>query len=190
MSNAASARTVAPRFSVLKIMINRRVLVLNQDYSPLTVCTVQRAFLLTYLKKADLVSEANHPLRTINRAYPMPSIIRLNRHANVPYKGVVMTRQNIFRRDHHECQYCGASKDLTLDHVVPRSRGGKSSWKNLVTACRRCNAHKGSQTPEKAGLKLRSVPARPTYVMFLREFVGPNYEDWKPYLGLEEVLQS
>lgn len=165
-------------------MINRRVLILNQDYSPLTVCSVQRAFLLVYMQKADMISEASAPLRTVNSSYPMPSVIRLNRYVNVPYKGVVMTRQNLFRRDKHQCQYCGSAKDLTLDHVVPRSKGGKSSWKNLVTACRRCNANKGDLTPEKAGLKLRSLPVRPTYVMFLREFAGKGYEDWHPYLGL------
>lgn len=168
-------------------MINRRVLILNQDYSPIAVCTVQRAFLLVYLKKAELVSENAVPIRTINRAYPMPSIIRLSRYVNVPYKGVVMSRQNILRRDGHACQYCGSPKDLTLDHVIPRSRGGKSTWKNLVTACRRCNARKGSLTPEKVGLKLRTEPHRPTYVMFLREYVGNGYQDWKPYLGIEDV---
>ncbi|MEL6535161.1 MAG: HNH endonuclease [Bacteroidota bacterium] len=169
--------------------MHRRVLILNQDFSPLSVCTVQRAFLLVYLNKADLVSEAQTPLRTVSSSFPMPSIIKLNRYVNVPYKGVVLTRQNVFRRDNFECQYCGATKDLTLDHVIPRSRGGKSTWKNLVTACRRCNARKGNQSPEKMDMKLRTQPIRPTYVMFLREFAGPGYEDWRPYLGLEEIMQ-
>ena len=167
-------------------MIDRRVLILNQDFSPVSVCNVQRAFLLVFLNKADMVSEAGKPIRTVSRTFSMPSIIRLRRYVNMPFKGVVMSRQNLFRRDGYQCQYCGSSKDLTLDHVVPRAKGGKSTWKNLITACRRCNARKGHQTPEKAGLTLRQHPFRPTYVMFLRELAGPGYEDWHPYLGMEE----
>lgn len=159
------------------------VLVLNQDYSPLTLCSVERAFLLVYLDKADLLSEVKErSLRSIHGAYPFPSVIRIRRYINVPYKGVILTRHNIFKRDAFSCQYCGTNKDLTLDHLIPKSKGGKSSWTNLVTACKHCNARKGDYAPEEVGLKLANHPIRPSYVMFLRSATKSLREDWLPYL--------
>ncbi len=164
--------------------MGKKVLILNQDYSALTICSVEKAFILVYLNKAELVSEsqANY-LRTISSTFPMPSIIRLHRYVHLPFKGVILTRQNIFKRDGHRCQYCGIHEDLTLDHVMPKSRGGKSSWDNLVAACRRCNAKKGDYTPEEAEMLLRQKPYRPSFIMFLRDFSGHLEEDWHPYLS-------
>lgn len=169
-------------------MHGRRVLVLNFDFSPISVCSVQRAFLLVYLDKAELLAGARGGfLHTVDKAYSMPAVIRLQRYINVPYKGVMLTRQNIFRRDGHTCQYCGTPKDLTLDHVVPRSKKGGSSWTNLVTACKRCNARKGNFTPEAAGLKLRSKPVRPSYLDFLRHHSGLFQEEWGPFLQVKAI---
>ena len=124
---------------------------LNQDSSPLMVCSVQRAFVMVYLNKSELVRPANgHRINSITQSFPMPSVIRLNRYVNAPYKGVSLTRQNVFKRDNFECQYCGTRRDLTLDHMIPSSRGGAHTWTNLVTACKRCNAKKGDFTPEEA----------------------------------------
>lgn len=159
------------------------VLVLNADYTPLSVCTIERAFLLLYLNKADMISTVqNKALRTIQKSYPFPSVIKIKQYIQVPYKGVVLTRQNVFKRDCYKCQYCGSNKDLTLDHLIPKSKGGKSSWTNLVTACKRCNSHKGDFSPEEVGLKLQSKPIRPSYVMFLR--ISSKYlnDDWIPFL--------
>jgi 5-methylcytosine-specific restriction endonuclease McrA len=162
----------------------RKVLILNQDYSALTVCSVQKAFILVYLNKAELVSEAKEKLlRTVTSTFPMPSIIRLYKYVHLPYKGVMLNRQNIFKRDSHQCQYCGTHEDLTLDHVMPKSRGGKSSWDNLVTACRSCNSKKGDYTPDEAGMILKQKPFKPSFIMFLRDFSGQIDEDWVPYLG-------
>ena len=163
--------------------MNQRVLVLNQDYSPMSVCTVQRAFLLIYLDKAEMInSAADQFLRTVTKNFPMPSVIRIHKYVAVPYRGVVMTRHNIFKRDKYQCQYCGTNKDLTLDHVMPRSRGGKSTWKNLVTACKSCNAGKGDFTPEEAQMTLRTIPYKPSYVMFIRDSSGYVQDEWRPYL--------
>lgn len=163
--------------------MKRNVLVLNQDYSPFTVCTVQRAFLLVFLSKAELLSDAiNQSLRTVTTSYPMPAVIRLHQYIHIPYRGVVLTRQNIFKRDEFKCQYCGSIKDLTLDHVIPRSRGGKSTWKNLITACKFCNAKKGNFTPQEAGMYLSKLPYKPSYIIFLRDFSGMIRDEWKPYL--------
>ena len=160
-----------------------RALVLNFDYSPMSVCTVERAFLLIYRDKAEQVQAfESYQLRTVSKAFAMPAVVRLLRYVNIPYKSVELTRNNIFKRDGFECQYCGSPRDLTLDHVIPRSKGGPSSWKNLVTACKACNASKGDFTPEEAGLPLKRAPFKPSYLMFLRDFSGFEFEEWVPYL--------
>jgi 5-methylcytosine-specific restriction endonuclease McrA len=164
-------------------MINRRVLVLNQDFNPISICTIQRAFLLVYFEKAELLSNSNGSmLRTVSKSFPMPSVIKLRNYVNVPYKNVVLTRQNIFKRDGFECQYCGTQDDLTLDHVVPKAKGGKSTWSNLITACKDCNTRKGDFTPEEIGFSLKNTPYRPSYIMFLRDFSGFAHDEWIPYL--------
>lgn len=164
-------------------MINRRVLVLNQDYNPISICTIQRAFLLVYFEKAELISKINGSLlRTVNRSFPMPAVIKLRNYVNIPYKGVVLTRQNVFKRDGFECQYCGTKKDLTLDHVIPKAKGGKSTWINLITACKKCNTQKGDYSPEEIGFSLRNSPYKPNYILFLRDFSGYAHDEWIPYL--------
>ena len=161
-----------------------RVLVLNQDYSPLTICAVERAFVLVYLEKAEMLSSSNgQKLRTVDREYPLPSVIKIHRYINLPYRQVVLTRQNIFKRDNFSCQYCGTKQDLTLDHVLPRSREGKSTWTNLVAACKNCNSRKGDFLPEEAGFELKARPYRPSYVLFLRNFSGFVMEEWEPFLN-------
>ncbi|MBS1488275.1 MAG: HNH endonuclease [Bacteroidetes bacterium] len=168
--------------------MNSRVLVLNQDFSPLMVCSVERAFVMVYLNKSEMVRSANgHKLRTVSHAYPMPSVIRLNRYVHAPYKGVTLTRQNIFKRDNFECQYCGIRRDLTLDHVMPSSRGGTHSWQNLTTACKRCNAKKGDYTPDEANMILRHKPFKPTYALFLRDITGSAHNEWDEFLGAKSA---
>jgi HNH endonuclease len=167
--------------------MGRKVLVLNQDYSALTVCAVPKAFLLVYLKKADLIAEAPLvKLHSITEIFPLPSVIRLHRYVYLPYKGVMLNRQNIFRRDSGRCQYCGSTENLTLDHVIPKSRGGRTSWDNLTTACRKCNALKGDLTPDQAQMPLMSKPFKPSFVMFLRDF-STIQEEWRPFLGMKET---
>ena len=164
--------------------MGRKVLVLNQDYRALTVCSVNRAFLLVYMEKAELVTNAKNAfLRTITKSYAVPSIIRLHDYVNIPYKGVVLTRHNVFKRDAHLCQYCGAKSELTLDHVLPRSRGGQTTWDNLATACKPCNSRKGDLTPEEAKMPLSRRPFKPSFFMFLRDFSGQIDEEWLTYLG-------
>ena len=164
--------------------MNTRVLVLNQDFSPLMVCSVERAFVLVYLNKSELVRPANgYKLHSISHTYPMPSVIRLNRYVNAPYKGVALTRQNIFKRDNFECQYCGTKRDLTLDHVIPSSKGGQHTWANLVTACKRCNSLKGDRTPDLVDMPLRKKPHRPSYSLFLRELSDNSGREWDEFLA-------
>lgn len=164
-------------------IMTRKVLVLNSDFRALSVCSVHKAFLLVYLEKAEIVSRIEgQMIRTVSRSFEAPSIIRLLTYVNIPYKGVMLSRQNILKRDGHRCVYCGAREDLTLDHVLPRSRGGTSTWTNLVTACRPCNSKKGDFTPEEVGMKLPYKPYKPSFIMFLREFSKPGDESWYDYL--------
>jgi len=164
--------------------MNSRVLVLNQDNSPLMVCSVERAFILVFLNKSEMVRPANgHRLHSVSKNYPMPSVIRLNRYVNAPYKGVNLTRQNIFKRDSFECQYCGTRRDLTIDHVVPRAKGGLDSWLNLVTACKRCNAKKGDYTPEEANMPLRKKTYKPSYAIFLKDHMNGQADEWDSFLS-------
>jgi len=164
--------------------MSAKVLVLNQDYSAFNICSVPKAFLLIYLNKAEMLAHApDRFLHTITHTYHYPTVIRLYKYVHRPYKNVVMTRQNIFKRDHGVCQYCGSRERLTIDHVVPKSRGGKSIWDNLVTACQRCNSLKGDQTPEEAGMHLRQKPFKPNFLMFIRDFSGNSEENWLPYLS-------
>lgn len=163
--------------------MGRKVLVLNQDYTALSIISVPKAFLLVYLNKAELVAESQtHALRTVSEVFPLPTVIRLHRYVSLPYKGVMMSRQNIFKRDGYKCQYCAATQDLTLDHVLPKSRGGKTNWDNLTTACRRCNARKGDFTPDEAGMPLRQRPFKPSFIMFMRDYSGSTEESWMPFL--------
>ncbi len=170
--------------------MGRKVLILNQDFTAFSICSVPKAFLLVYMNKAEMVSHDNKTrLRSVTASFPLPTIIRLNRYVSRPYRntGVILNRHNVFRRDNHRCQYCSSARDLTLDHVRPRSRGGNTSWDNLITACKKCNSKKGDFTPEEAGMILLQQPFKPSFVMFLRDFTERVSEDWLNYLGKKQA---
>ncbi len=141
---------------------------------------------LIYLGKAELVfDDKRKALRTVNRAFPWPSIIRLSFFVHVPYKKVVLTRKNILRRDGFKCAYCGRSDlPLTIDHIVPKAKGGNDSWENLICACTLCNNHKGDRTPREARMEMLYKPFKPSHIMFIKNVVGKLDENWKPYLYL------
>ncbi len=164
--------------------MGKKVLVLNQDYSALTICSVSKAFLLVWLNKADMIVEnTQERLHSISQSFDCPSVIRLKKYVYLPYKGVMLSRQNVFKRDNNRCQYCESTKDLTLDHVIPKSKGGKTTWDNLITACKNCNAKKGHLTIEEAGLHLKGKPYKPSFIMFLRDFSGALDDNWVPFVA-------
>lgn len=159
------------------------VLVLNQDYQPISICSVQRSVKLVFLEKAELLhDDPKKVIRTVNEEYSYPSVIRLRRYIRLPYAKIVLSRRNIMKRDRHTCQYCGTKSDLTLDHVMPRSRGGEDSWENLVTACNHCNVRKGNRTPDEADMLLKVEPYRPVHITFFQNLLGGVQDHWKPYL--------
>lgn len=158
-------------------------LVLNVDYQAITVCSPERAIILILQEKATLVNKVPKKFfKSKSLVLEFPSIIRLNRYVNIPYKKVHFTRQNVFKRDEHKCAYCGSTKDLTLDHVIPRSKGGKHSWKNVVACCKKCNYEKADNFLEDTDMELRIVPHRPNYMLFVTKNYKRIPEDWKPYL--------
>ena len=147
--------------------MNRAVLVLNQNYEPLNVCNVRRAFVLVFDGKAEVLEEHAATVRSATRVYPFPSVIRMTYLIRRPRPRVKLTRREIFIRDDYTCQYCGRnSHDLTIDHIVPRSRGGGHSWDNLVSACKSCNHRKGGKSLSQARMDLRSTPAEPRAGMY------------------------
>ena len=169
-----------------EVGMEKKVLVLNLDHTPIGVVNVQKAMVLTFLDKAmPLASFPRLSIRTVSRTYQYPAVIRLYEYRNIPYQGALLNRYNIFKRDHNQCQYCGARASLTIDHVIPRSKGGKTNWNNLITACHRCNTKKGDRTPEQAGLLLRNPPFRPTFSYFLAEYALKNAEEWLPFLEVK-----
>lgn len=138
------------------------VLVLNANYEPLNVCTTRRAVGLMISEKAHLIMNGRGVIKTVSISFPCPSIIRLSQMIKRPRPEIKLSKQEIFRRDKHTCQYCGnRGGNLTLDHKNPRRLGGQHTWDNLVTACSSCNHKKGGRTPEQANMKLGSRPFAP-----------------------------
>lgn len=169
-------------------MMDKRVLVLNLDHSPVAVVSAQKAIVLTLLDKANVLSNYDLlEIRTVSRTFSYPAVIRLNEYKNIPYRGVLLNRVNLFRRDNGECQYCGSRRHLTIDHVMPRSKGGKTSWTNLVTACNRCNVSKGDKTPEQAGMNLKMHPFKPSLSFFLSQYAERQASEWIPFLNVKVV---
>jgi 5-methylcytosine-specific restriction endonuclease McrA len=160
-----------------------KILVLNNDYTPINVTTLSRGFKLVFKGKAEVVHfDEARPIISSVKVYRRPTTIRLLRYIYLPYKKVPLSRYNIYRRDGHRCVYCGTHKDLTLDHVKPKSKGGKNSWTNLVTCCSPCNLQKGDLTVEEAGMEMSQKPYRPNYLEFIERVSGSLKEEWKPYL--------
>lgn len=145
-----------------------KILVLNADYQPLNVTSFQKGFKLVYKGKAEiLVSDQDCEMLMAATAMARPTVIRLLKFIYLPYRKLNLNRQNVFKRDGHACVYCGKDRDLTLDHVLPRSRGGENSWENLVTCCAKCNGRKDNRTPDEAGMKMRVKPTVPTLATLL-----------------------
>src|SRR5881396_877170 len=148
----------------------QQVLVLNASYEPLNVTTVRRAHVLVFKGKAEVIEKLGQQLHSATDTYPWPHVIRLVAYVRVP-RAVQrkISRRALFARDGWRCVYCGsASGRLTLDHIVPRSKGGDSVWENVVTSCAPCNLHKGNRTLEESGLTMRVHPRPPSPTLFIR----------------------
>jgi len=148
--------------------MSKSILILNADYTPINMASLAKGYNLIYKGKAEvLASEADHPLSSESKTFERPVVIRLLKYVHLPYKKLNLSKQNILKRDKHTCVYCGSTKDLTLDHVMPKSRGGKNTWENLVTSCFPCNHRKGNRTPDEARMVMINTPVMPAYGSFL-----------------------
>jgi 5-methylcytosine-specific restriction endonuclease McrA len=172
------------------VLLNAPVLVLNQNYEPLNVCDIRRAFNLLGSEKAELLERNHQVIHTPTLAIPAPSVIRLVYLVRRPRPRVKLSRREVFARDAHTCQYCGTtSRDLTIDHVMPKHRGGRHEWENLVTACRGCNHRKGSKTLVEARMRLLREPRAPRAdVRYLYgTYLADEQNDvWRTYLFLSD----
>lgn len=166
-------------------MINFPVLVLNQSYEPLTICRARRAVVLIYQGKAEMLENGIGFIHTIADTLPLPSVIRLAYLIKRPRRERKLTRFEVFNRDRYTCQYCGKeTRQLTLDHIVPRYRGGQHTWENVISACVPCNRRKAGRTPQEAGMKLIRQPFHPTNNPYFN--IPYHYrqtrQEWQKYL--------
>ena len=164
-------------------MIHSPVLVLNQNYQPLNICNVRRAMVLVGLGKAELMANGRGDIRTVSATFAVPSVIRLVYMVKQPIIRRRLSRRAIFYRDDFVCQYCGTrGKTLTLDHIIPRSRGGAHEWDNVVSACVQCNHRKAGLTPREARMRLLRLPAAPKpepYALFRHR---PILDEWREFI--------
>lgn len=178
------------------------VLVLNRYYEPVQVTSARRAFVLLYGGAARALEDGelydfdtwrampsdDHPaVPVVSGSIRIPRVVHLNRYDKRPRNVVRLSRRNVMLRDAHQCQYCGKRppvRDLNIDHVVPRSRGGGDTWENLVTACKLCNLKKGAKSPDDAGMRLLRPPVRPRWSCVARILLGQGSTDpaWAPFL--------
>jgi len=167
--------------------MNTEVLVLNSDYEPLNVCNVRRAIVMVYLGKADILHvDQEHPAQMVDGEIITPSVVKLRSHVKRPLPELKLSRRTVFARDNYTCQYCGSTtKDLTIDHVIPKRAGGGASWENLVTCCRKCNMKKSDKLAHQVGMKLARPPRRPRYTPYIsltKYLTGRKNGVWREYL--------
>lgn len=190
------------------MIANRKVLVLNKSWQPVSVVTLEKALIKVFSTYADGTpkariidpvhdfshyswedwsklkpSDEEMKIRTVNAVFRVPEIIQYTRYNHLPMHKVNYNRRTIFRRDGYTCQYCGKSKstgELSLDHVIPRCQGGLTCWENIVVACTECNSKKAGRTPDEAGMKLRRKPIRPRYNFLVEDI---RVDSWQAFIG-------
>lgn len=189
-------------------MMDGQVLVLNRSYFPINVTSVRRAFCLLYQGLARAVNSNyetfdfhswaelsvevhGETVGLVGRAIRVPRVILLVAYDRFPKREVRFSRLNIYARDRQRCQYCGAKlpkSELNLDHIIPKSRGGKTVWENVVCSCLSCNRKKGGRTPQEAGVKLLVSPRKPGWTpLFHASFKERGYKEWLPFLNVVDL---
>jgi 5-methylcytosine-specific restriction endonuclease McrA len=162
-----------------------RVLVLNATFEPINVCTVRRAAVLVLKERAEIVERSRWALHSENVTLPRPVVIRLVTYVRIPRDAHrrKITRRAVFARDSWTCQYCGHERGtLTVDHVIPSSKGGSSTWENIVTCCAACNRRKGNREPKQANMRLRRRPRSPSPTIFVHVATPTIPSVWQQYL--------
>lgn len=163
------------------------VLLLNITYEPLKIIDWKKAVTLFFLGKVEILEEYGQEIHSVSFTIKLPAVVRLLRMVKRSKAPVKFSRKNIYARDQYRCQYCGnrfPSEELTYDHILPKSRGGKTVWQNIVTCCVGCNRLKGGLTPAEAGMRLIRKPSQPRWIPALRITIGINEipQSWRDYL--------
>lgn len=166
--------------------VSGRVLVLNATYEPINVCSVRRAVVLLLKEKAEVLERGGWQLHSERATMTRPAVIRLVAYVHVPSDAHrrKITRRAVFARDGWTCQYCGSKSNLTVDHVIPRSKGGASTWENIVASCAPCNRRKGDRLPRQAGMLPRIQPRAPRAEIFIHlssPTIPPAWEQYLPH---------
>lgn len=168
---------------------HKKVLLLSQSYQPIKAITWERAFCLFMINKAEIISYYdNWFINTVSKSFSVPSVIRLLSKTQFKSSKIKFSRSNIYKRDSYRCLYCGnkfKEDDLTMDHVIPRSLGGRTTWINIVSSCFPCNSKKSNRTPQQAQMKLIEQPRYPGNFMgenFIRFFIDEVPDDWKMWV--------
>ena len=159
-----------------------KVLVLNASYEPLNICNWKRAFLLVFKGKAEQIENTG---KVVYRDFKLPTVIRLRKYIKVPYKEIPLTRKNLMIRDNYACQYCSVkSGSLTIDHVLPSSRGGTDTWENVVACCQSCNVKKGNKTPKEANMHFAKAPKSPHGYLYFEatRLATSKFPNWQKYI--------
>ena len=175
--------------------MNARTLVLTPWMAPYKIVSWERAIVLSYLGKVEVLEEYDESIPAVSITLRTPAVVRLTK-ARVPTQNKVrFSRTNVFLRDGFRCQYCGdrpPAQELTCDHVIPRSHGGRTEWSNIVTCCVPCNRHKGGRTPAEAGLRLIRMPAQPTWLWGVQNRFASRRppKAWHVYLYLDRDLET
>ena len=164
-----------------------QVLLLNISYEPLKIIDWKKAITMLCLGKVEVIEESSHEIHSVSFTIKLPSVVRLLKMVKRNKSPVKFSRQNIYARDRYKCQYCGErfqSEELTYDHILPKSRGGKTEWENIVTCCVECNRKKGGRTPQEASMKLIRKPVCPAWVPAARITIGFREvpQSWRDYL--------
>jgi 5-methylcytosine-specific restriction endonuclease McrA len=168
------------------ININNSVtLVLNASYLPLAVCSSKRALCLYFLNKVDVLMSHDKFIYSPSTRIKVPSVVKLKTYVSYNSLEVVLNRKNLLLRDNSCCQYCGSKSNLTVDHIIPKLKGGSDTWENLIVACSPCNAKKGSRTLKEANMKLMKQPKKTNRFMYFNQFVKNKNVGWKDYLFID-----
>lgn len=164
--------------------LNNKVLLLNNSYEPISIITAKKAVIMYFLDKVDVVKKSKIVINSLYLKFNIPEVIKLKNYIYIKHSKISLTRKNILKRDNNTCQYCGKNKsEITIDHILPKDKGGNDSWNNLVVACKRCNMIKGNYLLKDIDMQLIRKPFEPTKIIYLQN-VGKNNKSWHPYLYL------
>jgi len=168
---------------MIESKLSKKVLLLNSSYEPLSIINCKKAIIMLLVDKVEYIEKLSLSISSEKIIMPIPSVVKLKSYIFLKRRQLALSRKNIFKRDLFKCQYCGRDNtELTLDHVIPKQKGGTDTWDNLVSACSNCNFEKGNKLIKETNMTLIKKPKQPNYLMYLQNHVGSEYKSWKQYL--------